>query len=52
MQYLSDLADCGWAAIKAGLKGYLMAVAASASILIIAPPGSEIRPMQFPRYSF
>lgn len=37
--------DCGWAAIKAGLFGNLLAFANSASILVIDPPGSVIRPM-------
>jgi hypothetical protein len=45
MKQQSDATDCGWAAIKAGLFGNLMAVATSASILIFDPPGSEIRPM-------
>lgn len=37
--------DYGWAAIQAELLGNLAAVANSASILVIDPPDSAIRPM-------
>jgi hypothetical protein len=40
--------DLGYAAIKAGIIGNILAIANSASIFLAGPPGSEIRPMHIP----
>lgn len=40
--------DLGPASVRMGIIGNILAIANSASILLIAPPGSEIRPMHVP----
>jgi hypothetical protein len=42
--------DLGRTALTAGVIGNLLAIANSASILLLAAPGSEIRPMHVPVY--
>lgn len=42
--------DVGSTAVRIGVVGNLLAIANSASILLLAPPGAAIRPMHAPVY--